>query len=96
MVLHVFAKGINHSSKLEKCLAVASSEDAVIFIEDGVFWSSPSPMSTKFLHGECNFYYLCEDAEIRGIEQFLPYAKPVTYEGFVDLTVVHKNSVSWF
>ena len=96
MVLHVFAKGINHSSKLEKCLAITSSEDAVIFIEDGVFWSFPGPVSRKLLRGECNFYYLCEDAEMRGIKKFLPSLEPVNYEGLVDLTVVHKNSVSWF
>jgi sulfur relay protein TusB/DsrH len=96
MVLHIFSQGLNQQPLFNKCLALASTTDAVILIEDGVHWASSSPLADALLSSFETFYYLLEDAEARGINRFHPKVFPVNYEGFVELTVKYKTSMSWF
>ena len=96
MVLHIFAKGLNHRSLLAKCQAISGPDDAIIFIEDGTFWVSDSPLATPLLEVSGQLYYLQEHAEARDIKHILAPVKPVDYEEFVKLTVQYKSSLSWF
>ena len=96
MVLHIFAKGLNQRTTLLKCQTLVAKGDAIIFVEDGVYWASTSELSTSCLDPSVKFYYLAEDADTRGIKRIHNLTEAVDYAGFVSLTANHQNSVSWF
>ncbi|WP_416394802.1 DsrH/TusB family sulfur relay protein [Allohahella sp. A8] len=46
-MLHIFTLGLDAGSQLEHCLALMGSKDALLLIEDGVYWSHPSEASGR-------------------------------------------------
>lgn len=88
--LHVIATSPSTSKLYDLCAAV-SQGDALLFIEDGVYFAqdlhSLSPLPTQ------QYFFLGEDAAARGISAPDRY---VDYIGFVDLTAQYERSLSWF
>ena len=83
-VLHI----VNHPSAIESCLEVATDEDAILLIEDGVYLAAFEVSRAVFI--------LADDAHVRGLGDRLPqHAKFVDYDGFVRLAVDHNPIVTW-
>jgi len=46
-MLHIFTLGLDAGSQLEHCLALMGARDALLLIEDGVYWSHRSEASGR-------------------------------------------------
>lgn len=88
--LHILNRGPNQTELLQHCLDAMTSGDALLLIEDGVYWSTAH--FTEKLSG-VDLYVLTADLEARGLKE--PRGQSVDDDEFVDLTVVHSRSVSW-
>jgi len=98
MILHTVNKSPYSDQSLLSCLSLASHEDTVLLIEDGVYGA--------LRDGECadlvatanpRIVALAPDLEARGLlDKLLPSVVAVGYAGFVELTASHKKVVSWF
>lgn len=100
-ILHTVNKSPFQDNTMHSCLAVCSTEDSVIFIEDGVFGAllaSPVVSDIKKLSaGGTRFYALTNDVAARGIaEKLLPNITRVSYRDFVRLSIECKQIQSWF
>jgi tRNA 2-thiouridine synthesizing protein B len=100
-ILHTVNKSPFNSTNLESCLNICCDKDSVLLIEDGVLGahiSSPLKEKIKQLSiSGAKFYALENDLIARGISnKLLPGITPVTYQGFVDLTLQHKLIQSWY
>jgi len=97
MILHIVSRSPHSQDALQRCLAVAGIEDAIILIEDGVYALTayerflPAPLPVKTL------YALEPDLLARGITPALSNpVQTVDYNGFVDLTAAFSKTLSWF
>jgi len=88
--LHILNRGPNQSELLQHCLDALSTGDALLLIEDGVYWSC-SHFSQRL--AGIDLYVLQPDLQARGLS--LQTGESVDDEGFVDLTAAHSRSVSW-
>lgn len=88
--LHILNRGPNQGELLQHCLDTFSTDDALLLIEDGVYWSSSH--FTDRLAG-IDLYVLQPDLLARGLT--LQSGKSIDDEGFVDLTTIHSRIVSW-
>ena len=100
MLLHIMSSGLNQQQVLQRCLALTAAGDAVLFIEDGVYWATKAVQATTTLETASKgtqFYVLKEDLKARGIEEHIgPEAVQIDYLGFVKLTEKYERSVSWY
>ncbi len=100
MTLHIFNQGTQQAPLLQRCIETLSSEDTLIFIEDGVVWATKSPLCNQILEQiprSAGVYVLREDLEARSLDGLKAESvKVVDYSGFVELTEQSKNAVSWF
>ena len=87
--LHLIATSPS-ATRLNELHAAMSSEDAVLFIEDGVYFARASEALATL--PACKVYFLSEDAQVRGIE----VKQTVDYAGFVELTTQYDRCVSWY
>ena len=81
---------VNGDAALERCRDIASQDDAVMLIEDGVYAAMRShslPLSTPI-------YALDSDLDSRGVVS-VTQVKIVSVEEFVDLTVSYQPIISW-
>tara|TARA_B100001123_G_C14559363_1_gene729624 strand:+ start:235 stop:522 length:288 start_codon:yes stop_codon:yes gene_type:complete len=84
-----------HVQLLESCIDVINKEDAVIFIEDGVYHCiHPRVIEKLSRQNEC--YGLKEDLLARGITEPVENLKVVNYKKFVDLCCTYEKIISWF
>lgn len=91
--LHIVSKGPTDSSLMQHCLDAFMPGDALLLIENAVYWAMPNYGSQ--LEG-VKIFYLLADAEARGLgtpTELL--GSSVDDDGFVDLCVEHSKSVSW-
>ena len=88
--LHLIATSPS-ATKLAELRAVLSREDALLFLEDGVYFAAAEEVLAS-LPSQA-FFFLEEDAAARGIH---PPARTVDYAGFVELTAQYERSVSWY
>lgn len=97
MILHIVSPSPYSSDALQRCLNVATAQDAVLLIEDAAlalgnparFLGDGIPVSRWFV--------LAPDLAARGIP--MPantQATPIDYDGFVTLTTQFHKTVSWF
>ena len=96
MILHIISASPFSSDALQRCLTVATDQDAILLTEDATlalsnvsgFLAAP-PTSQLFV--------LEPDRQARGV--MLPAAPAITgvdFDGFVALTAHYAKSVSWF
>lgn len=88
--LHILNRGPNQTDLLQHCLDAYSDGDAILLIEDGVYWASEH-FSAQLNAYQC--FALKPDLEARGVRSSL--AESVDDAGFVQLCVTHSRSVSW-
>jgi len=93
---------INHSTsltadnKIQKCLAIAKEEDAILFIEEGVYALANPSFDKNKLQSYSNLYALKADVKARGLTDLLvSQIKLIDYEQFVELTEQHEVIQSW-
>ena len=100
-ILHIISKSPFNCLSMESGLNICSGNDAVILINDGVLGaitSSPLAATINRLSASgAEFDALENDLIARGItEKLLTGIKPISYQGFVKLTVKFKLAQSWY
>ncbi|WP_020408889.1 sulfurtransferase complex subunit TusB [Hahella ganghwensis] len=100
MTLHIFNQGTHQTELLNKCLESLTPGDTLLFIEDGVIWTTSSPfdrLNKRLKVTGIDIYTLSEDISARGLESLrAETVQMVDYPGFVSLTEKHNHSISWF
>lgn len=99
-ILHIVNKSAFTSTVAQTCLDHCSDQDAVIFIENGVFnaiGSSPLEEAINLLGSSVKFFVLNEDLTARGLlNKILPAVQPIDYKGFVALSIEYSPIQSWY
>ncbi|PCI76154.1 MAG: sulfurtransferase complex subunit TusB [SAR86 cluster bacterium] len=84
------------SKLLESCLRVINADDAILFIEDGVYHCA-SKISLQAIVETVKVYGLREDMLARAtLSTALDRVEPVDTSRFVELCSEHDKVVSWF
>jgi len=95
MILHIVSRSPFSHDALQRCLACASAEDAIMLIEDGVYALSAAD---RFLAVSpvSSIYALDADCRARGLPAPTDPIQVVDYGGFVDLSARFDKTLSWF
>lgn len=95
MILHIITQPPSHTSSINDCLKVASNQDAILFIEDGVYCALDPVLTEKIRQGHiANVYCLAPDLNARGVRA-PAYFQTIDYAGFVELTATYQCSQTW-
>ena len=79
---------VNNPTALQSCLDVASDDDSVLLIEDGVYCATGNVTKSLLV--------LATDVEARGLKQRIANtAESINYDKFVALVETHKPIVTW-
>lgn len=90
-MLHI----VKNIQALEEVVTVFNDGDSLILIEQAVFAANPQHKAYRQIQG-LNISVLVSDAKARGIENRISSnIALIDYDGFVELTVTHSNSVTW-
>ncbi len=86
-------------AQLYESLAFATSEDAILLLQDAVL-ALQSPVSLASFVAKCEqqgvrVFALENDLALRGIENQYSAVKLIDYDGFVRLVVEHNKQVAW-
>lgn len=94
MILHIVSVSPLASTGFADCLGMASPNDAIILIENGVYAAiSPQIIAPA----PCPIFVLEADLTARGLtQQKLKNIKLVDYSGWVELTATFPKSLSWY
>ncbi|MDG2421300.1 MAG: sulfurtransferase complex subunit TusB [Gammaproteobacteria bacterium] len=93
--LHTISKPPS-SGLLNSCLTGVSENDALLFIEDGVYHGSKFSPDLETPH-YLTLFSLEEDVMARGLNQStLSNINIINYNDFVDLCVRYDKVVNWF
>ena len=93
--LHTLNKATAQQALLERCLESMSEQDALVLIEDGVYWAAlaHSPLQTL---GK-PVYALATDLSARGLELDLQSnIQAISDSRFVELCCQHSKTLGWF
>ena len=98
-MLHIVNKSPFQTSTIESCLRMAQPGSALLLIEDGVYAATAGSTAEANLRHACarlKVYALRPDLDARGMTgKLIDGVTLVDYDGFVDLTVEYKTSLSW-
>lgn len=94
MSLHIFNQSPSSLSLFCEMLDIASEDDEILFIEDGIFFSTSSEAQKTLSQLKLPYYFLREDMEARNIQ--INDASAISVEQFVELTEKHTKSISWY
>ncbi len=84
------------SNLLESCIKVVSAGDAILFIEDGVYYCN-SPIKLKTITETVKVYGLREDMLTRAtLAKTMDSVEAIDTARFVELCCEHDKVVSWF
>lgn len=89
--LHILNRGPADRELLQHCLDSFSPGDALMLIEDAVYWSLPTYQS---LISDLDVYALEPDLQARGVSP-THGIKPANDAQFVELCVQFSKSLSW-
>lgn len=93
--LHTINKSPD-SKLLESCLQVINADDAILFIEDGVYHCA-SPISLPTIIETVKVYGLREDMLARAmLSRTMDRVEVIDTARFVELSCEHDKVVSWF
>ncbi|MCL9776343.1 sulfurtransferase complex subunit TusB [Vibrio methylphosphonaticus] len=86
-MLHI----IKNEAGLNRAKEYASTQDAMILIQDATYLASLSiPVSNRAM------FVLHEDLQARGLgENVLKSVQVIDFKGFVSLTEQHESSITW-
>ncbi len=93
--LHVISRSPS-KNLLESCSSLLRPSDAILFIEDGIYYCTGENVERLAAMG-FSIYALREDLIARGlIDQSTHAAELIDYNGFVGLCCQYEKVVSWF
>ena len=93
--LHTISRSSQHEL-LQACLKIINPDDEILFIEDGVYYCCDKK-SLSLISRDNYVYGLREDLVARGLrDKQDALVEVVGYHKFVELTVQHSKTVSWF
>ncbi len=97
-ILHTVNQSHSTSSSLQQCLDYFTPNDAIVLLEDGVYNALAYHSSAEKLSGIPHCYAIDDDIKARGLddEDLLPNIQRISYDDFVNLSVQHPLSQSWF
>ena len=97
MILHIVSASPFRHDTLQRCLSLASEQDGILLIEDGVFALTnpvqhlPQPLPTHHM------FALASDLQARGIDAKTNTSITIVdYEGFVTLATQFSKTLTWF
>lgn len=90
MTLHIVSQSPYQGSALEECLEIIAPDDEILLIGEGVY-ACQGPICDKLATHP--LYALEPDLLARGIKTTIT---GIDYQRFVELTVIHPHSISWF
>ena len=96
--LYIVSGSPASSNALERALDLASTGDAILLIENGVYAACDTPRNRTLLQtapAGLSCFVLAGDLAARALPRQLTSYSPVTYAGFVELVCQHDNNVSW-
>ncbi len=99
--LHIINKSSFTHNTLRSCIAVCSDQDSLLLIEDGVFGALQGAPDAKALQSLIDrniiVYALSADVSARALTQKIESKiRLITYEEFVQLTIDHNCTQSWY
>lgn len=94
MTLHIITRSDSQSQSIYHCLSFIGKNDALLFIEDGVYCILNNPLRRELLNKSVRCYYLEADMEARGLSAG-DNVQTIDYNGFVTLTENHHPSQTW-
>ncbi len=99
-MLHLVNKSPFERNALDSCLRLATSGDAVLLLEDGVYAALAKGALAETVAGqmqEISFHVLGPDVAARGLKDkpMIEGISVVDYDGFVDLVAEHAATQSW-
>lgn len=93
--LHTISRSPKHEL-LQACIKVINPGDGILFIEDGVYYCCDKELLSS-ISRDNSVYGLREDLIARGLrDKQDALVEVVGYHKFVELTVQHSKTVSWF
>lgn len=96
MTLHLLSRSPFTSPCLQDCLRLASGNDRLLLLGDGVYAALDAGLSLQG-HPFAAIYALADDVASRGIPEPLPMAiERIDYERFVSLCCEAERTLSWF
>jgi tRNA 2-thiouridine synthesizing protein B len=101
-ILHIVNKSAFSSTSVQTCFDHCNHQDAVIFIENGVFNAIKNSCVNDIINRlqiekQVKFFALSEDVTARGfLNKVLWNIQLVDYKGFVNLTLDHSPIQSWY
>jgi len=96
MILHIVNPSPFDSQALADCLKHISEQDSILLIENAVVAADQSSPFLEQLMSH-TVYVLKNDVEARGLQDRLhEHFSLVSDDGFVELTIAHASSMSWY
>jgi tRNA 2-thiouridine synthesizing protein B len=93
--LHVLSHSPFGDDRLNSCLRLIGSADALLLSGDAVYALQPGTAPFTALHsGQIKLFVLAEDAQARAI-QVPDWAEVIDYPAFVELSIHHDKVNSW-
>ena len=96
MILHIVNPSPFDNQALADCLKHVSEQDSILLIEDAVVAADKSsPFITQLMAHKV--YVLKNDVEARGLKDRLhEHASLASDDDFVELSITHQSSISWY
>ena len=95
--LHIVNKTSQAGSTLAECLRAASTGDALLLIEDGVYAATSSDTVNACQNGGLYLFALHADVEARGLKWRLADGVEIVDDaGFVGLCCRFQKTCSWY
>lgn len=91
--LHIFSAPPTDNTCLQQCLDCLGVDDAIILIEDGAYFTLPAHIHK--LPQTTAIYVLSDDCRSRGVTPDKRCTQ-ANYLEFVQLSLQHHKSISWF
>lgn len=97
MNLHIIHKSASQQASATDALALIAADDAVIFIDDGIYNAIANSDYVQPFIGSAKHCYVIEaHAQARGIEKLDPHIQLIDMEKFVALSLAAKHNISWY
>lgn len=99
--LHTLNKSPFTHTSMFSCLQICGQDDGILLLEDGVFGAMQSApcaeQLSRLIDDGLKVYALLGDLDARGLQgKINPDIKITDYNGFVQLSIVHRCIQSWY
>jgi sulfur relay protein TusB/DsrH len=94
--LHTLIKPPSNAPLVEKLLATAQKNDALVLLEDGVYQLESDRFLNNAAHKNLIIRVLESDAYARGINLDKAQGLLIDYSDFVSLCIQHDKVLSWY